>query len=73
MKFAVSVIAPFIITVAGFDVPVKEPVPVPVHEVKLCPRLGFALIVTVEPALYQPEAGDTVPSLEGLATIVKKN
>jgi len=61
VKFAVSVIADFMVIVAGLVVPVKLPLPVPVQELNLWPELGVALIVMAWPALYQPLLGLTVP------------
>jgi hypothetical protein len=72
VKFAVSVIAPFMVTVAGLLVPVKLPIPVPVQEVNACPFLAVALIVTVLPALRHPVLGVTVPPVDGLEAVVRR-
>jgi hypothetical protein len=61
VKVAVSVIAEFIVIFAGFVVPVKLPVPLPVQDLNLWPAFAVALIVTVAPALFQPLIGVTVP------------
>jgi hypothetical protein len=76
-KSAVSVIAPFIVTLDGLVVPVKLPLlPVPVQPVKAYPLFAVAVIVGVASAFSQvvvPETdpvGDVVPSPEGEITIV---
>ena len=61
VKFAVSVIAEFIVIVAGLLVPLKCPFPVPVQDLNVWPGLAMAVIVTVAPELYQPLLGVTVP------------
>jgi hypothetical protein len=43
-KVAVSVIGPFIVTVAEAEEPLKEPEPEPVHETKEKPLLGVPSI-----------------------------
>jgi hypothetical protein len=63
VKPAVSVIGPLIVTLAGLFGPVYDPVPVPVHPLKLYPPLAVALIPTAEPLERQPLAGNTVPPL----------
>ena len=70
LKLAVSLIGPFIVTLVGLLVPVKEPFPVPLQPVKLQLAFGVAEIVTFWPLLYQPLAGPTVPPAP--AVIVKK-
>ena len=70
VKVAVSVIAEFIVIVAGFAVPAKLPVPVAVHLVNLWPEFALAVIVFFTPELYQPLVGLTVPG--PLTFIVRK-
>ena len=45
--------------------------PEPVHVWNTYPEFGVSLIVTLEPELYQPDDGDTVPALDGLAEVVR--
>jgi hypothetical protein len=61
VKFAVSVIGPFIVTDAELVLPVNDPFPVPVQPVKLKPLLGLADIGTARPLLKKPLAGLTIP------------
>jgi hypothetical protein len=61
VKLAVSLIAPFIVTLDGFTVPLYDPFPVPVQLLKLYPLFVLALIGTTCPLLYQLLAGLTVP------------
>src|SRR5438046_2306009 len=60
-KLAVSLTGPFIVTCAGFVVPVYEPVPVPAQPVKADPAFAMAEIFTTCPELKKPLAGPTVP------------
>jgi len=46
-KLAVSVIGPFIVTLAGLLLPANEPVPVPAHPLKANPLFANAVIVTL--------------------------
>ena len=52
---------PPIVIEAGLVMPEKEPVPLPVQPVKLCPLAGVALIETATPLFFHPLAGLTVP------------
>jgi hypothetical protein len=63
VKLPVSVIAPPIITFTGLLGPVYDPLPLPLHPLKLYPNPLFAvaLIVTVSPLLRQLLTGLTVP------------
>jgi hypothetical protein len=61
VNVAVSVIGLFTVAVEGFSVPVYDPVPVPVHVVKLYPGSGVAVITTGVPEAYQSLAGVTLP------------
>ena len=70
MKFAVSVIGPFIVTLAGLLAPVNDPEPLPVHPLKLKPLAGVAEIDTTCPLLNQALDGLTVPPVP--AFIVRK-
>jgi hypothetical protein len=55
-------IGPFIVTLAGFVLPVNDPVPVPVQPLNAKPLLGVAVICTVCPLLKNdPLAGCTLP------------
>jgi hypothetical protein len=58
---AVSVMGPFSVIEVLFAAPVYEPVPVPVHPVKVPPLAGVAEIATVCPARNQLLDGVTVP------------
>ncbi len=49
---------------AGLAVPVYDPVPVPVHEVKVAPDDGVAVTEKDEPAPNHPAGGDTLPEPE---------
>ena len=76
-KFAVSVIATFIVTNDGLVVPVKLPLPDPVQLAKLYPPLGVADIVGVAPTFSQvtvpgetDPVGVVVPPPEGEIIIV---
>jgi hypothetical protein len=55
---------------AGLFGPVYEPVPLPTQPLKVKPGLACALMVTFDPAFFQPLAGCTVPPLPAL--IVRK-
>src|SRR4030042_2539174 len=68
VKFAVTVLALFMVTEPGFVDPERPPV----HEEKLYPAFAVAETDTLCPALYQlaPE-GLTVPPPEGLAEVVR--
>ena len=62
---AVSVIGPFMVTLADAVVPVNEPGPEPVQPVKTKPALGAAEIPTTVPGLKkEPLAGLTAPPPE---------
>ena len=61
---------PPIVIETGLVVPEKEPVPVPLQLLKLEFVDGVAVIFTVEPLLFHPLAGLTVPPV--LALIVRK-
>ena len=61
VKFAVSAIGPFIVTLAGLAVPVYDPVPEPVQLLNTYPPVAEALICTDCPLLYHPLEGLTVP------------
>ncbi len=63
MKLAVSVIAEFMVTVAGLFVPEYDPEPDPDQPVKLKPPLGVAVIETEVPASYQPVSPEIVGSV----------
>ena len=67
---AASLIGPPITIETGLVVPVKEPVPLPVQPVNVCPVPGFAVIETLAPLFFQPLAGVTVPPVPAL--IVRK-
>src|SRR5438552_3896883 len=71
VKFAVSVIGPFIVTLAGLVVPLNDPVPVPLRLPKLKPAFGVAEIFTVCPLLKKALDGLTVPPVPAL--IVRRN
>ena len=67
-KPAVTLLAAFMVIVAGFAVPVRPPDQLP----KLYPEAGEAVIVTFWPLLYQlVPAGLTVPPLDGLAEALR--
>ena len=70
MKLATSVIGPFIVTCEGFVYPEYDPLPLPLHELKLYLLFGMAVIDTIWPLLNQPFAGATVPPV--LAVIVRE-
>src|SRR5690348_5408230 len=60
-KSAESVMAPFIVTLAGFEVPVNDPAPVPFQDLKMKPVFGKAWIWTVPRESKKPDAGLTEP------------
>ena len=69
-KFATSVIGAFIVT-EGHDSPEQLPDPLPVQPVNCQPGFAVSEMGTVVPCQYQPEFGECVPPVEGLASIVK--
>ena len=60
-KVAVSAMGPFMVTLAGLDVPVNEPGPTPVQKENCEPGLALAWIVTTLPAFCHALAGRTCP------------
>ena len=70
MKFGVSVIGPFIVTLALLPKPVKDPEPVPLQLMKPNPAFGVAEIPIICPLLKKLLFGPPVPPLP--AFIVKK-
>jgi len=70
VKLAVSLIGPFMVTLAGLVAPVKEPDPLPLQPLKPKPSLGDAEIGTLWPLLNQPLDGLTLPPVA--AFIVRK-
>ena len=65
-KEAVSVIGPFIVIVAGLDVPEYDPAPLPVQLPNEYPELGVAVIVTEVPELTHSDDGETDPPAPAL-------
>ena len=61
MKVAVSVMAAFIVIVAGFMLVERLPEPVPFQDLNLWPGFAVARIVTFAPELHQPLLGVTDP------------
>jgi hypothetical protein len=69
MKFAVSAIGPFMVTLVH---EVEQlPDPVPVQLINNHPVFALAEIGTLAPATCQPEVGENVPPFEGLACMVR--
>jgi len=66
LKFADTVIGPFIATFWGVSVPVR----LPEKPTKLSPLAGVAAIGTIVPASYQPLGGKIVPNW--VAFVVRK-
>jgi hypothetical protein len=69
VKFAVSVIAPLMVTVR--EVELGPLVALPLKPVNWYPLAGVAVIVTELPLLYQPLAGKMLPPPEGLTCVVR--
>jgi hypothetical protein len=81
VKFAVSVIAEFIVIVAGLFEPVWLPVPVPVQDRNLCPVFviagespmsAVAVRIILCPALNHPLLGATDPTPDGFTFMVRR-
>jgi len=71
LKFAVSVMGPFIVIVAELDDPLYDPEPEPLQLANWYPLFAEAEIVTVEPASHHPEPRLTDPAPDGLTFMVR--
>jgi hypothetical protein len=60
VKFAVSLIAPFIVMVAELLFPEYDPAPDPVQLLNVYPLVATALMPTLSPLLCQPLPGVTL-------------
>jgi hypothetical protein len=73
VKYAYSVIGPFMIILDALIAPVYDPVPSPVQRVNANPELGVVQIGTIVPASSQLELGAAEPAVAGLGIILRRN